>query len=80
MQDALTVREHLVAAGVAVEDEMNVARDVAFSDAVRSRWHIPHPWHKRPQRGAVGVAQFLEAFELADQRILHRVTAAKSSL
>jgi len=77
---ALAVRKHLVAAGEAIHDKMHVARGVALTDQVRSRRHLSHPGHKRPQCFDFSAAEFLEALKLLKQRILHRTMIVKGNL
>ncbi len=75
---ALTNRQNLVAAGVAVEDEVNVAGDVALPGSDPSAPALSHMRDERPQYGTVGVGEFLEALKLADQCILHWITARRA--
>lgn len=77
---ALTVRQDLVTAGIAVKDEMNPLGNMAFLDEVRTCGHLAHAGNEGSQRSSIAVGEVLEALKLADQGILHRATVAKGNI
>ena len=76
-RDHLTaaILEGLVAAGPAVEDDDRVARLLALPDDVLPRRDAAHPLARRPRQEALVLGRKPgEAFELADEEIVHAST------